>query len=229
MKKKIHVLIMIFILISILTMVHFTNGPKLPIPKNYSIVDYVLGDLDKDLIPELVVVYNTEREKEIDGIIRELIIYKLKNNKWKEWKKSDQAVLGNQAGGMMGDPFQELKIKKGILIIKHRGGTSWIWDYTDKYRFQDGAFYLIGYTEISGKEGEDWQTVDYNLSTGKIIYEREYIAPESKDKLIPNFKVEKESFVKKGLKITIQNRHEWEITIRTPKYGNEIYIANGND
>lgn len=67
-----------------------------PLPSNYSIVDTVTGDLDKDGIDELVIVYNTEAEKEHESVKRELIIYKLENSKWSQWKKSKQALYGSQ-------------------------------------------------------------------------------------------------------------------------------------
>ncbi|AIZ42455.1 hypothetical protein [Cellulophaga baltica] len=215
----------IYILIFLVTLVHSSYGQKLPIPDNYSVVDSVSGDLDKDSIAELVVAYNTGPENEIDGIPRELIVYKLKNNKWTEWKKSGQALYGSKDGGMMGDPFGEIEIKNGILLISQNGGSSWKWGFTDKYRFQNGEFYLIGYSSIAGKLCEYWKDVDFNLSTGKMIIKKEYEECETEEQEI--YKRENETLFENGLKITIQNRQEREIKITTPKYGYEIYIAVG--
>lgn len=39
------------------------SGQNFPIPKNYSIVDTVKGDLNKDGIDELVIAYNTQKGK----------------------------------------------------------------------------------------------------------------------------------------------------------------------
>ena len=213
----------IFILIFLVTLVHTSYGQELPIPVNYSVVDSVSGDLDKDSIAELVFAYNTGPENEIDGVVRELIIYKLKNNKWTEWKRSDQALYGSKDGGMMGDPFGEIEIKNGILLISHYGGSSWKWGFTDKYRFQNGEFYLIGYSSIAGKPCEYWEDVDFNLSTGKMIVKKEYEECETEEQEI--YKRENETLFEKGLKITIQNRQEREIKITTPKYGHDIDIA----
>ena len=210
-----------------LTAVRFVNGQEIPIPDNYSIVDSTLGDLDKDSIKELVVAYNTEPENEIDGVTRELIIYKYKNNIWTEWKKSSQALYGSRDGGMMGDPFGEIEIKKGILLISQNGGSSWKWGFTDKYRFQDGEFYLIGYSSVAGKLCEYWKNVDFNLSTGKMIIKKEYEQCETEEQEI--YKKENEILFEKGLKITMQNRQKRKIKIITPKYGHEIYIAIGKE
>lgn len=215
------------ILTFLLTLNQLSFGQELPIPDNYSIVDSVSGDLDKDSIAELVVVYNIGPENEVDGVPRELIIYKRENNKWTEWKKSDQALYGSKDGGMMGDPFGEIEIKNGILLISQNGGSSWKWGFTDKYRFQDGEFYLIGYSSIAGKLCEYWKDVDFNISTGKMIVKKEFEECETEEQEI--YKRENETFYKKGLKIILQNRQEREIKITTPKYGHEIYIAIGKE
>lgn len=221
MKKVIYILILLF------TAVQFANGQEIPIPDNYSIVNSVLGDLDKDSIEELVVAYNIGPKNEIDGVSRELVIYKFKNNEWKEWKRSSQALYGSRDGGMMGDPFGEIEIKNGILLISQNGGSSWKWGFTDKYRFQNGEFYLIGYSSIEGKPCVYWKDFDFNLSTGKIIVKKDYEECETGEQEI--YKRENETLFEKGLKITIQNRQEREIKITTPKYRHDIYIAVGKE
>lgn len=207
---------------------HFSMwGQKVPVPENYTIISKVMGDLDKDGVKELVVAYNTKTpEDELDNVARALIIYKLVNNKWSEWKKSEQALYGSADGGMMGDPFGSIEIKNGILLVMQQGGSSWKWEITDKYRFQNGNFYLIGYTSVSGKPCEYWDNIDFNLSTGKMLVKREYekCNNHSEEKI---YKIEKEILYKKGLKITLQTRDEKEIKIVTPKYHREIYIAMG--
>jgi hypothetical protein len=200
-------------------------GQQISIPENYSILDTVSGDLDKDGINELVVAYNTKKENEedIESIPRELIIYKNKNEQWTVWKKSEQALYGSKDGGMMGDPYGEMEIKNGTLLINQQGGSSWKWGHTDKYRYQDGEFYLIGYTSSNGKICEYWTSVDFNLSTGEIIVEQEYEDCETDEQKI--YKLENETFYKKGLKITLEKRMEKEILIVSPKYKHEIYVS----
>ena len=190
------------ILIAILNSL-FALGQETPIPENYSIVDTVTGDLDNDGISELVAAYNTKQDSSDEGVPRELIIYKKENNKWSVWKKSAQALYGSRDGGMMGDPYEEMKIEKAILKISHSGGSSWKWGHTDKYRYQDGEFALIGYASYGGKPCEYWEDVDFNLSTGKMIVKKEY---EDCDKGQEIYKRENETLYKKGLKITLQNR-----------------------
>lgn len=205
----------------------FAEKQKISIPEKYSIVDLARGDLDNDSIEELVVVYNNEREPETEiGFPRELIIYKFINNKWIDWKKSKEVLYHSQNGGMMGDPFGDIEIKNGILQIDQNGGSSWRWGITDKYRFQNGDFYLIGYTSIFGKICEYWEKIDFNLSTGKLIFKKEHETCGTGGANI--YKKEEETLFKKGLKITLQKRQAKKIKITIPN-GQNIYIANGKE
>ncbi|WP_336513826.1 hypothetical protein [Pollutibacter soli] len=210
-------------LLAILTVVHLgITAQEIPLPTEYSVVDTVSGDLDKDGIKELVVAYNTDKTSEdSEGVIRDLIIYKKEKDKWISWKQSLQALLGSRDGGMMGDPYEMMEIKNGILMISHAGGSSWKWGHTDKYRFQNDEFYLIGFSNNYGKPCEYWEDVDFNLSTGWLVIKKEY---EDCDKGQEIYKTENESFLKKGLIITLQNRHDKKVKLVSPKYKHEIYL-----
>lgn len=171
-------------------------------PKGSTINETIDGDLDGDKTPEKVIVYNIPTKND-SGDLREIQILKNINNKWMILEKSRNAILGSKDGGMMGDPYMGTTIKNGILIIKHYGGSSWRWADTDKYRFQNGHFELIGNISESGRVFEFWKTIDFNVSTGQIIYTK--AVENTKDS--ENGKNETEKFVKKGVKIDLQNRH----------------------
>ena len=172
------------------------------------------GDLDKDGIPEKVVVYNTDTLTEL-GLIRLLCIYKKDaNNNWKVWKKSNTAILKSKEGGTMGDPFQEIEIKNGILAIKHYGGSSWHWSYTHKYRYQNNDFYLIGVSTTNSFR-EDNTVFDYNLSTSKAIY-TSYINGVLSNKEV--FKHKMKAVPK------LNNMHFGKHQISTPKLKKSIYF-----
>jgi hypothetical protein len=154
-----------------------------------------------------------------------LVIYKKNGASWTPWIQSKTALLGSQDGGpMWGDPFESIEIKKGILIIYHFLGGGTKCSLTDRYRFQNGAFYLIGHTNHSGSPCEYWETLDFNLSTGKLLftYEKDNCDDSSKG----NVK-EEEVLLIKGLKITIQDRYSKEIKYMLPKSQKEIYISIG--
>ncbi len=136
----------------------------------YKMMSEVLGDLDKDGIPEKVLVYDTDSVVDF-GLVRALHIYKKEADNWKVWRKSNTAIMkSNEGGASVEDPFQNISIKNGILIITHQGGGGpSMWSYTHKYRFQNNAFFLIG-VSTEDSHYEDKTVLDYNLSTGKAIY-----------------------------------------------------------
>ncbi|MFY1047128.1 hypothetical protein [Chryseobacterium sp. GP-SGM7] len=187
-------------------------------PAGSTIIETVDGDLDGDKIPEKVIIYNTKDTTEY-GNIRELQILKKTNGKWTILEKSRNAILKSNDGGMMGDPYQSTEIKNGILEITQAGGSSWKWGYTDKYRFQDGHFELIGYSSSSGKPEEYFTDIDFNLSTGQLIFEKEV------DNTKEYGTSKKETFIKKGLKINLQNRNlDKQRKIVLPKTKETVYL-----
>ena len=198
----------------------FSNGQGILVPAGYKILDQKEGDLNKDGIAEKVIVFNTNDSTEF-GTVREIQIYKKSGNEWKILVSSKNAIGKSDDGGMMGDPFENIEIKGGLLLINQSGGSSWKWFKTDKYRFQNGKFQLIGYTNIYGKPCEYFENVDFNLLTGMVIYKKEY---EDCDRGQQIIKTENETFYKKGIKIDLANRTSNEIKFVTPKYNNEIYL-----
>lgn len=187
-------------------------------PAGSTVIETVDGDLDGDKIPEKVIVYNTKDTTDM-GNIREMQILKKVNGKWTILEKSRNAVMESRAGGMMGDPYGETKIEKGILIISQNGGSSWKWNVTDKYRYQNGHFELIGTSSTSGRPGDYWKDIDFNLSTGQLNYSKEVENTAEYGKSL------KETYIKKGVKINLQNRNqEKQQKIVLPKTKEEVYF-----
>lgn len=196
----------------------FSFGQKEFQPKGSTVIETVDGDLDGDQIPEKVIIYNTKDTAEY-GNIREIQILKKVDGKWTILEKSRNAILKSGDGGMMGDPYQDTEIRKGILMITQAGGSSWKWGYTDKYRFQNGRFELIGYSSSSGKPEEYSTDVDFNLSTGQLTFEKEV---ENTKEYGPS---KKETLIKKGLKINLQNRNQDKRReIILPKTKEKVYL-----
>jgi hypothetical protein len=195
------------------------------VPKKYHPIFETTGDLDKNGIPEKVIVYNkSEKEEGTNGIDREVIIFKKVKNEWTIWFRSSEAVGNSRDGGMMGDPFESIEIKNGILIINQSGGSSWKWSNTDKYRFQNNHFELIGHWSNYGKLCEYWTNVDYNINTGKLIVTKEYEQCND-DESSTVYKKQNETFTYKLKEIpTFEKRTNNEIRIVSPKYKHEIYL-----
>ncbi len=152
---------------------------------------YAKGDLDKDSIKELAVVNNVNKSND-DGTKRELIIYKNKNGVWMEWYKSSTAIMGDADGGVMGDPFEDIAINNNVLSISHWGGSSWMWGYDHKFRYQNNEMELIGVTSTFGKRCEEEEEFDFNVSTGHINYTNKVFTCDDEG----NEKEEKEEKIK---------------------------------
>jgi hypothetical protein len=186
-------------------------------PAGFTVMEEVTGDLDKDSIPEKVIVYNTSDSTEL-GTKREIHIFKKTNSTWALWKKSKNAIRSSDEGGVMGDPYGFIEIKKGILIIGHAGGSNWKWNYTDKYRLKNGEFELIGFSYTEGQYCHYFNYIDFNIVTGKYNYKKEYFnCTEDRDESKVT-KTEIETCIKKGIKLTLNNRNSQEIRIVTKKY-----------
>ena len=193
------------------------------VPVPYHKIREVLGDLDRDGIAEKIVVYNKSDEDEANGVDREVIIFKSSGKGWNIWQRSSTAVGNSRGGGMMGDPFEDIEVKNGILFISQSGGSSWKWSHVDKYRFQNKQLELIGYSSFYGKLCEYWTSVDYNLSTGKVEYKKEYEKCEDESSEV--YKKEEESFTHRlSSKVTFQSRKRSELKIITPKFKDEFYL-----
>ena len=137
------------------------------------ILTEAIGDLTKDGIDERVVIRNTSEVGDF-GIIREILIYNWEDEHWVLWHTSTGAVLPSEHGGMMGDPFEGVSIERGCIVFKHFGGSRDKWNYTHRFRFQNNNWELIGATIVVGAPCDQWETLDYNLSNGDVVYTIEY-------------------------------------------------------
>ena len=90
----------------------------------------------------------------------------------------------------MGDPFEGISIERNCIVINHFGGSRQKWNYTHRFRYQSGDFQLIGATVTFGSPCDYFFTFDYNLSNGKINYEK-----ETEDCEHENSKIEKEEMI----------------------------------
>ena len=174
MKKRISTYILVLFIFSNLSCKSQENKKSEIIqkPKSFMIIEEIEGDLDKDGIYEKVIVYDTEKEIDL-GTERQIYIYKRKKNNWELWKKAIGAILPSEHGGMMGDPFEGISIERNCIVINHFGGSRQKWNYTHRFRFQSGEFQLIGATVNFGSPCDYFESLDYNLSNGKIKYEKE--------------------------------------------------------
>ena len=184
------------------------------------VISEVFGDLNNDGIDEKVIVYDTNRMTD-SGTEREIHIYKKENNNWKLWIKSTKGIRKSEEFGMVGD--FGIEINNGILTIYHSDGGRWRRVETHKYKFKEDSFYLIGVTIRYGTLCAYWQSLDYNLVTGNINYEKEFETCNENGEWIKS-KFEKENFNIKPNELPNLTKIEiGKNKIITPKLKAEMY------
>ncbi len=208
----------IFIFLSFIS-----HSQEIITPNGYSVLKEIEGDLNKDSIPEKAIVYNTSDSSDF-GFIREIQIFKNVNQKWILLEKSRNAILKSEEGGILGDPFESIYIKKGVLIINHFGGSNSKWSKTDKYRFNVSTFELIGTKISNGMSCEYRETIDFNLLTGKIIYSKKFEKCSANKNTPKVYKTENETFQNNSIKLNLNNRFTEDYQIITPKTKQVIYL-----
>lgn len=175
--KKTNLIFSIFIIsISI-----FSNIGQAQTTDNYFLYQESKGDLNKDnIIDKVVVLKDTINPKSAYKI---QIYFEDANGSSNLVLESDKAVISDFPDAENiddryadGHYFDKITIKNGLLIISvdlMRG------HYEHKYRYQNNTFELIGYSKVSGSGiAEDIEKIDFNLSTGLLIYKYENDKPK---------------------------------------------------
>jgi len=97
------------------------------IPKGYSILNFTRGDLNLDKYDDAILILKQKGENK-EELKRPLYIL-LGNSQgvFQKVAENNNSVLGFFDGGVFGDPFDGVDIKKGYFAINHYGGSNWRW------------------------------------------------------------------------------------------------------
>ena len=114
------------------------------IPKDYKVLNFTKGDLNKDKFDDAILILKHNGEDK-DEFKRPLyILLGSKSGDYKVISKNSNAVLGYFDGGVFGDPFDGVTIKNGYFSIEHYGGSNWRWTriVTFKYNKKKKNWFL---------------------------------------------------------------------------------------
>ncbi len=128
------------------------------------------NDLNGDGEPDRIDIITTKEENDGFGFKRQLVVYTGEGADLDAWYTAEDVILSTEHGGMMGDPLESAKIENGTIVIKHFGGSRSKWNYTHRFRWQDGDFQLIGATIENDDPCTEYTKLDYNLSTSIAEY-----------------------------------------------------------
>ena len=152
----------------------------------HKLIQKAYGDLNKDKIPDLVIV--TQDTISETAPYRIEVYFTEKDSTRTKIISSTTAILEqypNGRDGMKDGGFYQVEIKKGVLWIEEefiRGHME------HKFRFQNNKFELIGFHFVDGGSC-CIQIIDFNLSTGKRIEENGTIDQEKLDKKVTTRKI----------------------------------------
>ena len=103
------------------------NGEELSLPKDYSLLDYCEGDLNMDVLSDVVVAIE-QAPGNYSGS-RRLYIFMNDNESYNLRYQNKGILLGNQEGGVLGDPYSDISIEDGKLYVSDYGGSSERWGH----------------------------------------------------------------------------------------------------
>lgn len=160
-------------LLSIVLLLAFC--PCVLLAQNFNIpVSKATGDLNKDGIDDLVTVMQDTVQN--NAPYRLQVSFGTEDGVYKPMVSSDKLIdpqyPDGRDGYRTGDGFDSVEIKRGILLVN----TSLLRGFiTQKFRYQNGNFELIGYTSSSSDGIGRIYSEDFNLSTGdRLLKEENY-------------------------------------------------------
>ena len=127
------------------------SAPALPaairraLPAGYAVLDAAQGDLNRDALPDWLVVLHRPDEHKTSNVVdhptkRPLLVFVGgAGGTYTLAARSDNAVYCVDCGGMMGDPFTGLAIKKGYFTVEHYGGSAQRWTRYVTFRYDPAA------------------------------------------------------------------------------------------
>jgi len=103
------------------------------------------GDLNRDGRSDYILVVERPNEGDVEGPRTIMILTRNADGSLKLAKRNEKAVFCRDCGGMMGDPFMGVEIKKDRFVIHHYGGSSWRWtnDATFAWSRRDQTWQLV--------------------------------------------------------------------------------------
>lgn len=154
------------------------------IPKGWTIRDSVSGDLNNDKNNDWVIVLQLKDSVTLvkhdgnytDTVLTQprmllILFHDTSSEKFLLTEQSNSFIL-NHDNSNMSDPYQSIKIEKGILQISFQlfyNMGSWLITNTSyKFRYQDNNFVLIGADNNSfHRARNDYENYSYNFLTKK--------------------------------------------------------------
>ena len=145
----------------------------------YSVLDTSTGDLNGDAYPDKLLLLKKMGEDTSSDVIEHpekrplLVLTGQADGSFQLAARSDNAVLCVDCGGVMGDPYMQLVIKKGYFSVEMAGGSSWRWTRTVTFKYAPSEhnwfLYKDGHGSFHSSEPDKVETKLYTVKEfGKL-------------------------------------------------------------
>lgn len=148
------------------------------VPKGFEVNQVATGDLNADGKQDKIVVLDFQEDSKKEDYRTLLILLRGTNGKLTLAKKITKALMCQSCGGTLGDPLQEITIKKNSFTISYYGGSSWRWgmDYQFRYDSAQKTWVLFEYGDSSSRPAFE---EDGKAAQEEGIVEDGFTIPES--------------------------------------------------
>jgi hypothetical protein len=115
------------------------------LPAGYTVLSATRGDLNRDALPDWAVVLHRPDEQQTSDVVahptrRPLLLFVGgPGGTYTLAARTDNAVYCVDCGGIMGDPFQQIAIKKGYFTVEHYGGSAQRWTRYVTFRYDPAS------------------------------------------------------------------------------------------
>jgi hypothetical protein len=115
------------------------------LPAGYRVLTAERGDLNRDALPDWAVVVSRPDEQKTSDVVdhptkRPLLLFVGgAGGTYTLAARTDNAVYCVDCGGVMGDPFQGLTLKKGYFTVEHYGGSAQRWTRYVTFRYDPAS------------------------------------------------------------------------------------------
>ena len=140
-------------------------------PKLYSVLDSAEGDLNLDDFKDKILVLNSVDEEKFPESARPLLLLTgCKDGSFKLAARNDSIVMCKRCGGVFGDPFDDVVIKKGYFSIEHYGGSAWRWSRIITFKYSKAIDNWVLYRDA----GVSYHTSDPDKTEDIVTNKEDY-------------------------------------------------------
>lgn len=141
------------------------------VPVGFSIMDKSKGDFTGDGIIDVILALKSRDENSNTDAARPLLILQgTGKGQYKLITRNDSVVLCLGCGGVHGDPYAGVTIKRHYFSIEHLGGSGWRWTRVMTFKYDPKTKTLALHRDA----GYSWHVSDPNKTTESVFNKEDF-------------------------------------------------------